>query len=270
MSHQTPIVMFGAAGRMGQMILSLAAAQPEAFQIVGAVDHPAHPLMGQPLAQWNPGGPDTVCLQSAPPASVPVGTVAIHFSQPQATLDALEWSLNQGVGAVVGTTGLDEVQKKRLEEVAARIPMLITPNTSRGVNVLFWLVEQATRLLGEDFDVEIIEMHHNHKKDAPSGTARGLAEAVLRAREGDYERDLRHGRVGMVGERTPGEIGMHAVRGGDIVGDHTVILAGAGERIELTHRAHTRETFARGALQAAAWLGGKHPGLYTMKDVLGL
>jgi len=196
--------------------------------------------------------------------------VAIHFSSPEATVEHLDWSERGGHGAVIGTTGLSDGQLARIEAAAQYVPILVTPNTSRGVNVLFHLAREAARLLGEDYDVEIVEMHHHHKKDAPSGTARRLAEVILEARGGGWERDVRHGRQGMTGERAPGEIGMHALRGGDVVGDHTVVLAGPGERIELTHRAHTRATFAHGALRAAAWLAGRRPGLYSMQDVLGL
>jgi 4-hydroxy-tetrahydrodipicolinate reductase len=138
------------------------------------------------------------------------------------------------------------------------------------MNVLYWLASEATRLLGPGYDVEIIELHHHHKKDAPGGSARRLAEVVLETRRGAYDRDVRHGRQGQDAARLPNEIGMHALRGGDVVGDHTVLFAGPGERIELTHRAQTREIFARGALRAAAWLSGKEPGLYSMKDVLDL
>lgn len=270
MSDITPIIMFGAAGRMGRMILSLAAAQPERFAIAGAVEYAGHPLCGRPLAELIPGAPASVTLEAAPPANPPAGAVAIHFSSPEASLEHLEWSVRHGVPTLIGTTGLTTEQRTTMEAIGDRVAVLVTPNTSTGVNVLFWLTEQATRLLGPDYDIEIIEMHHHHKKDAPSGTARGLAEAALRARGGDYERDLVHGRHGLVGERTRGEIGMHAVRGGDVVGDHTVILATPGERIELTHRASTRETFARGALKAAAWLSGRPAGRYSMNDVLGL
>lgn len=269
-SQRTPIVMFGAAGRMGQMILNLAAGQPDAYQIVGAVDNPAHPLIGQPLAQLIPGVSGDLILSATPPAEVPPGTVGIHFSQPEATVQYLAWSIENQAGILIGTTGMTAVQRAEMEAAAGQVPTLISANTSRGVNVLFWLAEQAARLLGPDYDIEIVEMHHHHKKDAPSGTARGLAEAVLKARGGSYERDVRHGREGLVGARPAGEIGMHALRGGDVVGDHTVILAGPGERIELTHRAHNREVLAHGALKAAAWLQNQVPGLYSMNDVLGL
>jgi 4-hydroxy-tetrahydrodipicolinate reductase len=262
--------MFGAAGRMGRMILSLAAAEPELYEIVGAVEYAGHPLAGHPLAEIIPGAPAGVTLEAAPPAAPPAGTVAIHFSSPEATLQHLDWSVRNNVATLIGTTGMSAEQRAAMDAIGDRVGLLITSNTSKGVNVLFWLTEQAARLLGPDYDIEIIEMHHHHKKDAPSGTARTLAEAALRARGGDLARDLRHGRQGQVGERTPGEIGMHAVRGGDVVGDHTVMLAGPGERLELIHRAGSREVLAHGAIEAAAWMSGRPAGRYTMNDVLGL
>jgi len=269
MAGPTPIVVFGAEGRVGRMILRLAEDDPEHYFIVGAVERRGHPRLGMGLLA-SEGAPPGLRLADRPPEGAARETVAIHFSSPEATVEHIAWSARGGHGAVVGTTGLSGEQRARIEDAARHAPILITPNTSRGVNVLFHLAREAARLLGEDYDVEIVEMHHHHKKDAPSGTARGLAEAVLAARGGDYARDTRHGRQGLSGERTRGEIGMHALRGGDVVGDHTLILAGVGERIELTHRAQARETFAHGALRAAAWLSGRPPGLYSMKDVLGI
>ncbi|MCE5228251.1 4-hydroxy-tetrahydrodipicolinate reductase [bacterium] len=270
MTEPTPIVMIGAAGRMGRMILELAAADAKGFKIVGAVDRADHPMIGKPLSELVPGAPADVCLEAEGPAAVPAGAVAIHFSLPDALGAHLSWNVQAGCAAVIGTTGLGDEQKKMVEAAGARIPVLFTPNTSTGVSVLCWLASEATRLLGPGFDVEIIEMHHHNKQDAPSGTARRLAEVICEASGRDYDRDVIHGRVGQVGARTPREIGMHAVRGGDVVGDHTIVFAGAGERIELTHRASSRQTFAAGALRAAAWLSGRRPGFYSMNDALGL
>jgi 4-hydroxy-tetrahydrodipicolinate reductase len=270
MINPTPIVMFGAAGRMGRMILQLALEKPSDFQIVGAVENEGHELIHRPLTSVIPGVPDNVIIDALPPAKVPPPTVAIHFTLPEPTMQHLAWSRKQGVATLIGTTGFNDAQRKQIQSAAKDAPILLTPNTSRGVNVLFWLASQATRLLGPEYDAEIIEMHHHHKKDAPSGTARRLAEVVLADREGDYARDMRHGRVGDVGARTSGEVGMHALRGGDVVGEHTLVLAGPSERIELTHRAHGRELFASGALQAAQWLSRQTPGFYTMNDMLGL
>lgn len=270
MNHPTPIVMIGAAGRMGQMILELALADPAKYRIAGAVDRADHPLTGHPMAELVPGVPAGVRLEARPPENLARETVAIHFSLPAALGEHLSWNVQAGCAAVIGTTGLNEEQKRMVQSAAERIPVILTPNTSTGVAALCWLAREATRLLGPAYDIEIVEMHHHHKQDAPSGTARRLAEVVLEARGGDYDRDIRNGRAGQVGPRTQGEIGMHAVRGGDVVGDHTLIFAGPGERIELTHRATSRQTFAAGALRAATWLSGKRPGLYSMNDVLGL
>jgi 4-hydroxy-tetrahydrodipicolinate reductase len=159
---------------------------------------------------------------------------------------------------------------ERIRAASGTIPVVFAPNFSVGVNALFWLTEKAAEILGPDFDLEIVEMHHRLKKDAPSGTARRLAEILARVRGLQYSGDVRHGREGMPGERSSREIGMHALRGGDVVGDHTVIFATQGERVELTHKASSRETFARGSIRAAKWARGRQPGLYDMQDVLGL
>jgi 4-hydroxy-tetrahydrodipicolinate reductase len=171
---------------------------------------------------------------------------------------------------VIGATGFTNEQRARIRDVAERAPILVAPNMSVGVNALFELVARAVRLLGEGYDCEISEMHHRFKADAPSGTALRLAEVVVESRAKKQLPDVRFGRTGASGPRSAGEIVVHALRGGDVVGEHTVTLAGLGERIELTHRAHTRETFARGALRAARWIYGRPPGLYSMKDVLAL
>ncbi len=270
MKSITPIVIVGAAGRMGRMILECAGNSDDPYQLVAAVEGPDHPLIGKPLSAAIPIAPEGFVLESAIPAQTPAGTVAIIFATPKSTIEHVEWCEATGRGAVIGTTGLTEEQIGWIQKAAKRAPILLSPNTSVGVNVLCELVYNAVKMLGGGFDIEIVEMHHRYKKDAPSGTARRLAEVALAARGGNYLTDTQHGRHGMPGERKPEELGMHALRGGDVVGDHTVVLAGLGERIELTHRASTRETFARGALRAASWLMGKPPGMYSMKDVLNL
>lgn len=191
--------------------------------------------------------------------------VVIDFSHPDA-IEAIAVACVQAKKPLVtGTTGLSVQARARLSEAAGAIGIVAAPNFSVGVNVLFWLAPKANDLLGQSFDVEIIEAHHRQKKDAPSGTAKRLAEILSTSEE-----ELMHGRSGMVGERKAGEIGIHSIRGGDIVGDHTIVFAGAGERLELTHRAASRETFAAGSLRAAVWIIGRAPGLYNMEDVLGL
>src|SRR3984885_1427729 len=196
--------------------------------------------------------------------------VAIDVSQPQGSIAIASRCAAQGVPLVIGTTGHSVDQLDKLRTDAARMAVLLSPNFSVGVNLLFWLTEKTSAILGPEFDAEIVELHHRLKKDSPSGTAKRLGEIIAKTRSLQYDDAARHGRKGMVGERSRSEVGVHAVRGGDIVGEHTVYFAGIGERIELTHRASSRDTFAKGALRAADWLIGKPPGWYEMRGVLGL
>jgi 4-hydroxy-tetrahydrodipicolinate reductase len=196
--------------------------------------------------------------------------VAIDVSQPQGSVAIATRCAAYGIPLVIGTTGHSSDQLDKLRAKADRIAMLLTPNFSVGVNLLFWLTERTSEILGPEFDAEIVELHHRLKKDSPSGTAKRLGEIIAKTRLLEYGKAARHGREGLVGERKNSEIGVHAIRGGDIVGEHTVYFAGAGERIELTHRASSRDTFAKGALRAASWLIGKPAGWYEMQDVLGL
>ncbi len=196
--------------------------------------------------------------------------VAVDFSHPNTSTDLGRVCGQAKKPAVIGTTGHSKEERAAIDSLARSVPVVLSPNFSVGVNALFWLTRKAAEMLGGDFDLEIAEMHHRLKKDAPSGTAKKLAEILCEVRELDYAKNVRHGREGLVGERPENEIGLHSIRGGDVVGDHTVTFAGAGERLELTHKAASRETFAAGALRAAQWVVGKPPGLYSMEDVLGL
>jgi 4-hydroxy-tetrahydrodipicolinate reductase len=196
--------------------------------------------------------------------------VAIDVSQPPGSIAIANRCAAQGIPLVIGTTGHSIEQLDKLRTEAGRIAVLLSPNFSVGVNLLFWLTEKTSAILGPDFDAEIVELHHRLKKDSPSGTAKRLGEIIAKTRSLQYDDAARHGRQGLVGERSRSEIGVHAVRGGDIVGEHTVYFAGVGERIELTHRASSRDTFAKGALRAADWLIGRPAGWYEMRDVLGL
>ena len=196
--------------------------------------------------------------------------VVIDFSTHSATAGLVDICVKHGKAIVIGTTGFSAEEKQRITSQAAKIPMVLATNFSTGVNTLFWLTRKAAEILGPDFDLEVVEMHHRLKKDAPSGTATTLLEILGDVRKVQLEEALRHGRKGIVGERSRSEIGIHAVRGGDVVGDHTVIYANVGERVELTHKASSRDTFANGALRAAGWLVQQKPGLYDMQDVLGL
>jgi 4-hydroxy-tetrahydrodipicolinate reductase len=196
--------------------------------------------------------------------------VVIDFSHPNVSNDLGRVCADAKKPVVIGTTGHSKEERTAIDDLARSVPVVLSPNFSVGVNALFWLTRKAAEMLGDNFDLEIAEMHHRLKKDAPSGTAKRLAEILCEVRDLDYGKNVRHGREGLVGERAEKEIGLHSIRGGDVVGDHTVTFAGAGERLELAHKAASRETFAAGALRAAQWVIGKPPGLYSMEDVLGL
>ena len=255
------VVVMGAAGRMGRAILSVCASDDE-VRVVGAVEAPDNSAVGSEI--------EGVKVTSDLSSVIKEADVVIDFTHPEATLKALEVCRGEGVGMVIGTTGFKEEGRKAIEEASISIPIVFSPNMSVGVNLLFKLVYEVAKVLGDGYDVEIVEVHHRFKKDAPSGTALKLAQMVADALGRDLDRDMVSGRKGMVGERGSSEIGVFAVRAGDVVGEHTVIFGGLGERLELVHKAHSRETFARGAVRAAKWLKGKEPGLYTMWDVLGI
>ncbi len=240
------LIINGAKGRMGQALINCAKADPE-LEVSSALDH------GDDFA-----------------AALAGCDAVIDFTHADVTLGVAEACAEAGKALVIGTTGHSDAVRARIAELAKIIPIVFAPNFSVGVNTLFWLTRKAAEILGPDFDLEVVEMHHRLKKDSPSGTARRLVEILAEVRGLSYDSDVRHGREGMVGERTPKEIGLHAVRGGDVVGDHTVIYANVGERVELTHKASSRDTFAKGALRAAKWAHGREPGLYDMQDVLGL
>jgi 4-hydroxy-tetrahydrodipicolinate reductase len=242
----TKIIINGSKGRMGQALLACAALIPE-LEIVGAIDH------GDDLAKV-----------------IARADVVIDFSFHSATLSVAELCVKNKKAIVIGTTGHSAAEKNKITALKSQIPMVVATNFSTGVNTLFWLTRKAAEILGPNFDLEVVEMHHRLKKDAPSGTATTLLEILGDVRKLQLEAALRHGRKGIVGERTQNEIGIHAIRGGDVVGDHTVIFANNGERVELTHKASSRDTFANGALRAALWVVKQKPGLYDMQDVLGL
>ncbi len=256
----TRIIMHGAVGRMGRTILGLAAADP-AFAIVGGIDQEVGMLrdLGIPV--------DQPILPSLP---VEHGSVVIDFSHHSAFASVVRHCAANGMAVVSGTTGVPKTEADRLlDEAAKQVPVLHAMNMSVGVNVLLKTAATLAKALGPDYDIELVEAHHHHKKDAPSGTAYAIADAICAA-TGRTRADLVPGRDGDVGARRPGEIGVHALRMGDVVGDHTAYFVGNGERILLGHVAHSREIFARGALRAAAWMAGRAPGRYTMADVLGL
>ena len=231
---------------MGQSLIACASVDPR-LEVVAAID----------------SGDDFA-------SAVPGCDAVIDFSHFSGIEPVLARCMQNGKTLVIGTTGHTDLQIAAIHHAARSIPIVFAPNYSVGVNTLFWLTRRATEILGPGFDLEVVEMHHRLKKDAPSGTAKRLVEILAEARDLSYNEHARHGRHGIVGERTENEIGVHAVRGGDVVGDHTVIYAALGERLELTHKASSRETFATGALRASLWAHGKPPALYDMQDVLGL
>ncbi|MBM4038754.1 MAG: 4-hydroxy-tetrahydrodipicolinate reductase [Planctomycetes bacterium] len=260
------LIVNGAAGRMGRRIIALAAEDKE-FAIAGAFERPDHPDMGKDAGTL--AGIEPIGVALTPRGDV-AADVAVDFSHADSALAMIGWCAERGIAIAVGTTGMGAEGNKRLEAAAKKIPCLLAANMSLGVNVLLRVVRDMAAALGDAYDVEIVEAHHNKKKDAPSGTALALGEAVAAGLGRNLAEVAVHGRHGMVGERTVKEIGFHAVRAGDIVGDHTVLFGGQGERVEVRHVATSRDTFVRGALRAARFLAGKPPGRYSMADVLGL
>ncbi len=263
------VVVSGAAGRMGRAIVAAVAAQ-EGVRVSGAVEREGHSAIGQDAGQLAGLPSSGILVTSDLLPLLDTARVLIEFTAPESTLAHLEACARRKVAAVVGTTGLNSNQTLDLEAFASQTPVVFAPNMSVGVNLLFKLAAQAAAVLGEDYDAEIVEAHHRMKKDAPSGTALKLAQMVAEARGRSLDASAVYARKGLIGERTRTEIGIQTVRAGDIVGEHTLILAAPGERLELIHRATSRDNFARGAVRAALWVAGKAPGLYSMQDVLGL
>ena len=242
----TRIIITGVKGRMGQALVACAANFRE-LEIVGQI-----------------GSRDDLN------AIIAKSDVVIDFSSHSSTPKIVELCAENKKAIVIGTTGHSDSEITAIKSRQTEIPIVLASNFSTGVNTLFWLTRKAAEILGNDFDLEVVEMHHRLKKDAPSGTAKSLAEILADVRQQQLAEVTRHGRVGIVGARTPEEIGIHSIRGGDVVGDHTVIFANNGERVELTHKASSRDSFANGALRAALWVVKQKPGLYDMQDVLGL
>lgn len=262
-------VVVGAAGRMGRRLVANIM-ESGTLELAGAVEYAESPFLGQDAGVVAGCGNSGVAISADYKKALEGADAVINFAT-GGVVESTKTALAAGCAVVIGTTALTAEEKKELAELAKSGGRIVSAyNMSVGVNLLFKLAKEAAAILGSDYDVEIIEMHHNQKKDAPSGTAVRLAEVVCEARGWDYDEDVRHGREGMVGARTKHEIGMHSLRGGDVVGDHTVVFAINGERIELTHKASSRDTFAKGALRAVEFLAKAKPGLYDMQDVLGL
>ena len=261
------ICIAGACGRMGQRILEMAAAADD-IEVGSAFDLPEQAGTALVYGAAESGG--VITLSGSAKDAIVDADVLIDFTHADVCVGNVRAAADRGKAAVVGTTGLSQEQQQEIKVLAEEVPVVFAPNMSVGVNVLFKLVSQAAQALGLDYNVEITEIHHNQKKDSPSGTAVRLAELAAEALDLDYAKDAIHGRQGNLGARPRREIGMHSLRGGDVAGEHTVVFIGEGERIELTHRAHNRDNFARGSLIAARFVMTADPGLYDMQDVLGL
>jgi 4-hydroxy-tetrahydrodipicolinate reductase len=269
MNLPIPVAVCGALGRMGQRVVN-AVRHHDRLDLTGAAERPDHPGVGLDVGAQTGLGDIDVPVSGDFVQATSLAKVYIDFTTPEAVMANLEMAQNMGLAAVIGATGLDAAQQKSLAAFALRMPIVWSPNMSPGVNLMFKVAQIMAKSLGPDFDIEIVEAHHRLKKDAPSGTALKLHELVAGAKGLDPVASMVTGRSGLVGAREDGEIGVLAVRGGDIIGDHTVLFAGPGERLELTHRAHSRDTFAAGAVRAAVWIFDKKPGLYSLTDVLGL
>jgi 4-hydroxy-tetrahydrodipicolinate reductase len=264
-------VVTGAAGRMGSRIVNILSTS-EGIRLAGAVERKGHPLVGQDSCgpAGMPAGGVLTVISDDLSATLKNNDVLIDFTFPEASLDHIKTCAELGKAIVIGSTGFSREQLEQVGQYAQQVPCVLSPNMSIGVNLCFKVLAEIARIIGDDYDMEIVEAHHRMKKDAPSGTAVKMAQVLAAAVNRNLDEVGVYARKGMIGERTRKEIGIQTLRGGDIVGEHTVLFAGKGERIELTHRAHSRDTFAAGAVRAAKWVVGKKPGFYDMQDVLGL
>jgi 4-hydroxy-tetrahydrodipicolinate reductase len=262
-------IVAGAAGRMGKRIIHMIN-QDEGIKLAGAFERPGHPSVGTAASQGSGRESPVVQIAGSLEEIIDQGEVLIDFTAPEATLDNIRVVASKGLAMVIGTTGITGDSLEELKDLARHIRCVMAPNMSVGVNVMFKIAEEMARLIGKDYDMEILEVHHRLKKDAPSGTAVRLAQILSGAVNRDLEEVGVYARKGIIGERTDEEIGIQTWRAGDITGEHTVMFGGIGERLELTHRAHNRDNFARGAVKAAQWVVSQGEGLYDMQDVLGL
>jgi 4-hydroxy-tetrahydrodipicolinate reductase len=262
-------VVTGAAGRMGSRIIHVLS-MAEGIKLAGALEKKGHAMLGQDAG--GPAGiPATgVRISDDAGAALQAGDVLIDFTYPEISLEHLRTCADRGAAAVIGSTGFTKDHLATVNDYVRKVPCVLSPNMSIGVNLCFKVLAEIAKTIGEDYDMEIVEAHHRLKKDAPSGTAMKMAQVIAQAVDRNLDEVGVYTRKGMIGERTKKEIGIQTLRAGDIVGEHTVMFAGRGERIEITHRAHSRDTFAAGAVRAAKWVVGKKPGLYDMQDVLGL
>ncbi len=268
MSAAIKIAVVGASGRMGRMIIE-SALKDAGVRLVAAIDQPGTSAIGKDAGELV-GQPCGVMVTSDVEAGIALADCLIDFTRPEGTLHHLSICRRHHVGMVIGTTGFDAAGKAAIAEAGKEIPVVFAPNMSVGVNVVFKLLDMASRIMNEGYDIEIVEAHHRHKIDAPSGTALRMGEVVAQALGCDLKECAIYGREGVTGERDPSTIGFATVRGGDIVGDHTVMYCGTGERVEISHKAGSRMPYALGSLRAARFLAGKQNGQFDMQDVLGL
>jgi 4-hydroxy-tetrahydrodipicolinate reductase len=262
-------IIAGAAGRMGARIISTIL-QSEGISLAGAFEHPDSDSVNKDAGLLAGAGKTGVNIAGSLDDVIDKGDVVIDFTAPQATLENIRTVSSRGISMVIGTTGLSGDILKEVEAFAKTIRCVLAPNMSVGVNVMFRIASEMAEILGKDYDIEVLEAHHKLKKDAPSGTAVRLAQVLADATGRDLEEKAVYERKGIIGERKEGEIGIQTLRAGDITGEHTVMFGGTGERLELIHRAHNRDNFARGAVRAAKWIVDKPVGLYDMQDVLGI
>lgn len=262
------LAIAGASGRMGHLLIEAALADPECT-LAAALDREDSPVLGRDAAEWS-GTMSGVQITADVGAALAAADCLIDFTRPEASLRHLDAAASAGCAMVIGTTGFDAEGKRRIAAAAERIPVVFAPNMAVGVNAVFKLLDLAARILASGYDIEIIEAHHRHKVDAPSGTALRMGEVVAAALQRDLAEHAVYGREGHTGERPAQQIGFATVRGGDIVGDHTVLFAGLGERVEITHKASSRMPYALGAVRAARFLSTRNAGLFDMQDVLGL
>ncbi|NWG01866.1 MAG: 4-hydroxy-tetrahydrodipicolinate reductase [Syntrophaceae bacterium] len=260
-------IVVGAAGKMGGRIIHIIHETPS-MVLARAIERSDHPLIGKDIGEILGLGKMNIPLEGD--LRKGGADVIINFTNPQASIKSLEFAKETNSAIVIGTTGLNSEQMDKVKELSKSVRCVFSPNMSVGVNVMFRIVQEVARTLGPEYDIEICEAHHRLKKDSPSGTAAKLGELIAQAIGRDFGQVGIYGRRGMVGERTKEEIGMQVIRAGDIVGEHTVLFGGIGERLEITHRAHSRDNFARGAIRAALWVVNQPNGLYDMQDVLGL
>jgi 4-hydroxy-tetrahydrodipicolinate reductase len=262
-------IVTGVGGRMGSRILSLVA-ETEGIEVVGAIEQKGHPLVGSDVGASLGAGKIYVIVESDLHKCIDKGDVVIDFTNHEVSIQNIEIAAEHNKAIVIGSTGFSAEEVEKIKELSQGAKCVLSPNMSVGVNIMFKVIASVAEILGDEYDVEIVEAHHRLKKDAPSGTAMKMAQIIAETLGRDLEETGVYTRKGLIGERTRKEIGIQTIRAGDIVGEHTVMFGGIGERLEFIHRAHNRDNFARGAIRAAKWIVGQEYGLYDMQDVLGL